>query len=472
MKRPTYDESQFQNQSGQPESLESDQSGLHKNATDTDLMPPPRPPPPRQPAPAPSPAPSPWATPKTPYSPASAHLQAPPTPPPATPKYTHGFEFNFPALPTPQRQTSFRRGEGYVENQIQSPAQPSTSSARPQRHRELPARLRDPNQLVELPGQAPPAELTQALELIKNETDQGWRIADNKASRRRLKAVNAIKTRRDLIKLIAKYRRHAEPEPKWSTQEWINFIHHGDPQHTAPPYRFYRTVEIDLSPPAPAPAAADPAPAPAPAPVPDPAPVINQHFDAPIAHESDDSDSDDARSPTPTAPVESETDSVDTPNSDTETDVSAQAWGTPSASPDSSPVSGSRRTSPRPSAPPDPDGSPPGTSGTSTRPTSSTASASCPPTTSGTSGTGRRSIPIATTPAQDAAGVLRRKEGMSTVSYVPESVAKPSMADRLEGLRRNEPPRFATRRRLEREGLVLPDDILHEYLPTRKPRKK
>ena len=61
---------------------------------------------------------------------------------------------------------------------------------------------------------------------------------------------------------------------------------------------------------------------------------------------------------------------------------------------------------------------------------------------------------------------------MSTVSYVPESVAKSNMADRLEGLRRNEPARFATRRRLEREGLVLPDDILHEYLPTRKPRKK
>ena len=355
-----------------------------------------------------------------------------------------------------------------MENQIQSPAQPSTSSARPQRHRELPARLRDPNQLVELPGQAPPAELTQALELIKSETEQGWNVANNKASRRRLKAINAIKTKRDLIKLIAKYRRHAEPEPKWSTQEWINFIHHGDPQHTAPPYRFYRTVEIDLSPPAPAPAAADPAPAPAPALIPDPAPVVNQHIDAPIAHESDDSDDDSARSPTPTAPVESETDSVDTPNSDTETDISAQAWETPSASPASSPASGSQPRSPRPSAPPDPDGSP---LGTPTRPTTSTSSASCQPTTSGTSGTGR-SIPLPTNPAQDAAGVLRRKEGSYTVSYVPESVAKPSMADRMESLRRGEPPRFATRRRLEREGLVLPDDILHEYLPTRKPRKK
>ena len=83
-----------------------------------------------------------------------------------------------------------------------------------------------------------------------------------------------------------------------------------------------------------------------------------------------------------------------------------------------------------------------------------------------------RSIPISTTPAQDAAGVLRRKEGSYTVSYMPESVARTSMADRLEGLHRGEPPRFATRRRLEHEGLVLPDHILHEYLPTRKPRKK
>ena len=351
-------------------------------------------------------------------------------------------------------------------HQPSTPDQPSTSSARPQRRRELPARLRDPDQIVEMPGQAVPTELTKALELIKTEETEGWRVAHNKTSRRRLNAISAIKTQRDLIKLIAKYRRYAEPEPKWSTQEWVNFILHGDPQHTAPPYRFYRTVEIDLSAPTPAPG---PAPAPAPAPALAPVPPINQNADTPPADLSNGSDNDEEdQPPTPSAPLESDTESLDTPNSNTETDVSAQAWVTPSASLASSPASGSQHMSPRPSAPPDPDGSPPGTA---VRPATSTGSASCQPTTSGTSGTGR-SIPISTTPAQDAAGVLRRKEGSYTVSYVPESVARPSMADRMEGLRRNEPPRFATRRRLEREGLVLPDDILHEYLPTRKSRKK
>ena len=87
MKRPTYDESQFENQSRQPESLESDQSGLPKNESpDTELMPPPRPPPPRQPTMVYASTPSPRATPRTPFTPSSAHLHPPPTPPPATPK--------------------------------------------------------------------------------------------------------------------------------------------------------------------------------------------------------------------------------------------------------------------------------------------------------------------------------------------------------------------------------------------------
>ena len=64
------------------------------------------------------------------------------------------------------------------------------------------------------------------------------------------------------------------------------------------------------------------------------------------------------------------------------------------------------------------------------------------------------------------------REGVHAVSYIPEALARPSMADRMEALRRQELPKVATRRRLEREGLVLPDDILHKYLPTRKSHKK
>lgn len=58
------------------------------------------------------------------------------------------------------------------------------------------------------------------------------------------------------------------------------------------------------------------------------------------------------------------------------------------------------------------------------------------------------------------------------MSYVPREVLKPTLNDRLEGLRRNEIPSVCTRRRLEREGVLLPDDIVHKYVPERKPHKR
>ena len=97
---------------------------------------------------------------------------------------------------------------------------PPTPPGRPQRQQKLPARLRDPDQSVEMPGQPTPPELLDAISLIKNETLDGWTIASvKKAINRRLDAVCTIKNKRELIKLIARYRRHAEPEPKLSTQQ-------------------------------------------------------------------------------------------------------------------------------------------------------------------------------------------------------------------------------------------------------------
>ena len=125
-----------------------------------------------------------------------------------------------------------------------------TPSTRPQRHRELPARLRDPDQIVEMPGQPTPPELQEAINLIKNETLDGWTIASvKKAINKRLDAVSAIKNKRELIRLITQYRKYSEPEPKWSTQQWINFILHGDPEHSTPLWD-YRQVAIFTGPPA------------------------------------------------------------------------------------------------------------------------------------------------------------------------------------------------------------------------------
>jgi len=147
--------------------------------------------------------------------------------PPTTPKYSHGFNFEFANLPTPQRQTSFGGWEGYSTTQSQnmSPAQPSTSSACSQCHRELPAHIRDPDQLVELPGQEIPPELKEPVSVIRRDAQDDWLIkTSRKLTRRSIKAISAIKSYWELIKLIAKYRCHSEPELKWSTQEWINFI--------------------------------------------------------------------------------------------------------------------------------------------------------------------------------------------------------------------------------------------------------
>ena len=58
------------------------------------------------------------------------------------------------------------------------------------------------------------------------------------------------------------------------------------------------------------------------------------------------------------------------------------------------------------------------------------------------------------------------------MSYVPREVLKPTKNDRLEGLHRNEIPSVCTLRRLERKGLLLPDNIVHKYVPERKPPKR
>jgi len=81
-------------------------------------------------------------------------------------------------------------------------------------------------------------------------------------------------------------------------------------------------------------------------------------------------------------------------------------------------------------------------------------------------------VEIPPTPAQVAAGVVRQTEGAVTVAWLPQSLTTATMAERLEALRRNEPTKMITRRRLEREGLVMPDDVLRKYYPENQRRPK
>lgn len=77
--------------------------------------------------------------------------------------------------------------------------------------RELPARLRDPEQLVELLGQPTPLELQEAIILIKNSMLEGWTIASvKKAINKLLEAISAIKNKCPLNRLIMQYRKHSE----------------------------------------------------------------------------------------------------------------------------------------------------------------------------------------------------------------------------------------------------------------------
>ena len=464
MQRPDYDESRFQTESresGLPPTPEIEQ-------TDEERMPPP-PPPPTAPTPATyrTPAhspyqPTPKPTPKTPFTPSSAHLPPPSPSLPPTPKYSHGFEFNFPAIRSPQHQTSFRRGEGYAENQNQTPStastpnQPSTSAssyARPQRTRELPARLRDPDQLVELPGQAIPPELAEAINVIKKDLEEGWIInSPRKVIRRRARAISAIVDYSELIKTINYYRKHNEPEPKWTTQEWCNFILTGNKLFATPPYD-YREVEIDLTPPAQAavvdlPANDQPAqpaqpaqpvqPPPA-APAPPVPAALNQDVNAaagpaiivadlPMPTQQGQATPPQAPSPSHSGPV-SRTSSTDTAGRGSTTTLTGSEYGTP-------------RSSASPSPPPGP-----------SRAASTPATAS-PATAPGPSRTLSRPDSVRHPP--------------DLVFGMPAPVVQlaTSMVSARDSLVRN------TRRRLADAGLIMPESIVHDYLPTRQSKKK
>jgi len=346
---------------------------------------------------------APPATPKSPASPLS--------PAPATPKYTHGLQQFFPTS-SPLSQG----GEGSSSSRARQDSESTWSASE---------------------GEIPD-EMLEALDLIKADEDAGWQRVLPKRNRRhklikkRFLAANAIKNLSELIKKINYYRKHNEQEPKWSTQKWVNFILTGDPEWTTPtePY-----VEVDCSPPlilpnfdvAPAiellPPEIVPAPVPeiAPAPAPAPAPAI-----APAP----------AHAPAP-APVQVPPAEVPPP----------KPWGTATvdrypgikAGPGLS--AGRQRSEPTP--------------GPSRPPTSST--------TSPTVG----SAPLPLTAAQRAAGVTRVQDGDRVLTTVPEALLKPTLSDRMEHIRTSHPVQYATRRRLEREGIILPDDILSRYPPTK-----
>ena len=174
---------------------------------------------------------------------------------PKTPVYTHGFDFDDDFMQPPSTRPSFSRGEGCEENQNQSqePAvvlQPPPTD-RPRRQTQLPARLRDPDVIVELPGQATPAELPpeliNAINLISDPDINNWKKLINrkhqtKAIRERQLKINLIANYKLILDNLDEYRRNYEPEPKWSTQQWVNFILTGDPHE-------YRTIDLTCNPP-------------------------------------------------------------------------------------------------------------------------------------------------------------------------------------------------------------------------------
>ena len=64
---------------------------------------------------------------------------------------------------------------------------------------------------------------------------------------------------------------------------------------------------------------------------------------------------------------------------------------------------------------------------------------------------------------QVLAGVVRTKEHGQIVAQVPDELLQPSKADKMAAKKSGQPIRYATRARLEREGILLPGDILSKY---------
>jgi len=123
----------------------------------------------------------------------------------------------------------------------------------------MPARFRDPEMLVEMPGQETPdlpAELLDAIKLISDPDLPNWKKVistkrQTKLIKQRQQAINAIANYQFILDNLDNYIRFHEPEPKWSTQKWINFILHGDIHEHAPsgPYREVEVGSIYFPPP-------------------------------------------------------------------------------------------------------------------------------------------------------------------------------------------------------------------------------
>ena len=306
---------------------------------------------------------------------------------------------------------------------------------------------------MELPGQAIPPELAEAINVIKKDLEEGWIInSPRKVIRRRARAISAIVDYSELIKTINYYRKHNEPEPKWTTQEWCNFILTGNKLFATPPYD-YREVEIDLTPPAQAAAVdlpandqpaqpaqpAQPVQPPPAAPAPPVPAALHQDVNAaagpaiivadlPMPTQQGQATPPQAPSPSHSGPV-SRTSSTDTAGRGSTTTLTGSEYGTP-------------RSSASPSPPPGP-----------SRAASTPATAS-PATAPGPSRTLSRP------------GSVRHPPDLVFGMPAPVVQLATSMVSARDSLVRN------TRRRLADAGLIMPESIVHDYLPTRQSKKK
>jgi len=247
-----------------------------------------------------------------------------------------------------------------------------------------------------------------------------------------------------------KYREEREPEPKWTDQNWMNLILNGDHLLARPPYNWREVTDLDYPLLAAQPAAQPPAAQPiiAAQPVVQPQPVLAaQPEDGANAlpGPQPDAEPDVPLPPSPGSPPPSEdgdsgppsrasssasnTSSTATAHRDSESTVTAddsfRSILSEPASPDASPV----------------------------RPSVSGAQPGNPPSRSSSSG---------------SAGSKRSAERDQLYDVVPPIIPNPFA---LVGNALSAAGRY-TRQTLKDVGVALSDDIVHQYPPTRKSKKK
>ena len=110
---------------------------------------------------------------------------------------------------------------------------------RPRRQVQLPARLRDPDIIVEMPKPSQtqtsdlPAELIDAINLISNDTQDNWKRVINKRQRQLIKKrqlkINLVSNWQYILDNFETYKASQPSTKHWTTSQWVNYLLTGDP---------------------------------------------------------------------------------------------------------------------------------------------------------------------------------------------------------------------------------------------------